>query len=63
MGIQMSESIQTGTGTYNRQTTDRPVTTNYREMEDAGSELENLNLFLLLVKLMQEKALCFHYLM
>lgn len=47
----MSDSTQVGTGRSSRQTADRPVTTNYREMEDTGSESQDLNLGLLLVTL------------
>lgn len=45
----MSDSTQAGTSS--RQTADRPVTTNYREMEDTGSESQDLNLGLLLATL------------
>lgn len=47
----MSDSTQVGTGINSRQTADRPVTANYREMEDTGSELQDLNLGLFLVTL------------
>lgn len=46
------ESIQAGRDTYNRQTTDGPEPTDFRQTEDTLVEGENSNLCSLLAKLL-----------